>query len=176
MMEVIKNCNTCKHKEKGWATKPCDSCSDGRGLNRGLDNYNCWESAENAEVVEEMGNCGICQYNIDRPISKCAECFENSNWAPQDEIVTNGEGGKQSKNEYLWTDFSASALLRVAKLSHAGCRKYGQGNWKKISKLDHIGHAVTHIFKYLSGCKEEDHLAHACWRILAAMGVDDGQI
>lgn len=125
--------------------------------------------------MEEKMSCSNCQYNVDRPASKCGDkCIDHNfhHWKKQAEIVTNEHGAKQSKNEYLWTDFCPKALLRVAKLSNAGCQKYGINNWKKISKLDHINHAISHMFLYLVGDKEEDHLAHACWRILACMGVE----
>lgn len=120
-----------------------------------------------------MNNCDTCQFNVDRPREKCSPCFENNNWVKQDEIVTNNNGGKQSKNEYLWTDFCPKAMLRVAKLSSAGCEKYGKDNWKKISKIDHINHALSHLFLYLAGDKKEDHLAHCAWRVLAVIGVED---
>lgn len=121
-------------------------------------------------------SCKTCNFNVDRPDFKCPptpyHCDDFCNWKEQDEIIENEHGARQSKTEYLWTDFCPRALLRVAKLSHAGCVKYGPDNWKKISKYDHIGHAITHMFKYLAGCKDEDHLAHAAWRVLAAMGVE----
>lgn len=122
-------------------------------------------------------DCLNCQYQVDRPLAKCRLCAENdyNNWEPQTEVITNNNGGKQSKSEYLWTDFSPSALLRVAKLSKAGCEKYGIDNWKKISSVEHIDHAISHLVLHLNNDTTEDHLTHAAWRVLAAMGVNDGK-
>ena len=124
-------------------------------------------------------SCSTCQFNVDAPPEICYPCREsergNTNWQPQAEIVTNARGGKQSKAEYLWTDFCPNAMLSVAKLSNAGCQKYGSDNWKKISVLDHVGHAISHLFLYLAKDTSEDHLSHAAWRVLAAMGVENNE-
>jgi len=133
--------------------------------------------AEKEAEQTRKNDCLTCQYQVDRPLSKCFRCANNDyrSWEPQAEIVTNNNGGKQSKSEYLWTDFSPSALLKVAKLSKAGCGKYGIDNWKKISSVEHIDHAISHLVLHLNKDTTEDHLTHAAWRVLAALGVNDGK-
>lgn len=121
-------------------------------------------------------SCSTCQLRVDRPPTICDPCLisieGNIYWRPQAEIVTNTQGGKQSKAEYLWTDFCPKALLRVARLSCAGKEKYGADNWRKITAKEHIDHAVSHLMLWLAKDTSEDHLTHAAWRVLAAMGVE----
>jgi len=127
------------------------------------------------DAIENIKRCITCQFNVDRPTDKCwPYCVPNNrrNWQQQTEIVTNEHGAKQSKSEYCWIDIDSKSLLKVAKLSAAGREKYGADNWRKISVLDHVGHAISHLFLYLAKDTSEDHLSHAAWRVLAAMGVE----
>jgi len=176
----IKNCTNCYFiSDVGICF--CSSACDGkkhfilkeRSKKNGNHNIDNTEALKKIAVAAAAKPCKICQYNVDRPRNKCIPGNETGcrEWQQQTEIVTNNQGARQSATNYLWTDFDAKAMLRVAKLSAAGCKKYGPDNWRKISRADHIGHAITHMFQYLAGDDSEDHLAHAAWRVLAAMGV-----
>lgn len=62
------------------------------------------------------------------------------------------------------------AMRRLAETFAEGFKKYGPVNWKKgfpVSEL--FAHFFDHIIKWISGDKTEDHLAHACWNLMAIM-------
>lgn len=60
------------------------------------------------------------------------------------------------------------AISRLAKHFENGARKYGDRNWEKGQPLSrYMDSALRHLFKALSGQKDEDHLAAAVWNIMA---------
>ena len=66
------------------------------------------------------------------------------------------------------------ALLRLARHYEAGCAKYGDRNWElgqPISIL--MDSALRHLFKYMDGQKDEDHLAAAAWNVMGAMWMEE---
>lgn len=65
---------------------------------------------------------------------------------------------------------SPEALMRLAVHYENGAKKYDDRNWEKgipISRC--FSSAVRHLFKWLAGSREEDHLAAAAWNIFAIM-------
>jgi hypothetical protein len=87
-------------------------------------------------------------------------------------ITTNSRGGKQAKLQYLFTDFDARDVLRVARVSAAGHEAYGPKNYMKLSTEEHINHALAHINEFLTGDQTEDFLAKAICRLYFAMATD----
>ena len=68
----------------------------------------------------------------------------------------------------------ACALLRLARHYEAGAKKYEDRNWEKgipISSM--LDSGLRHIFKYLDGWTDEDHLVAAAWNILGAMWMEE---
>ncbi len=68
-----------------------------------------------------------------------------------------------------WDLITPSGLRRLAKTCAEGAAKYGEYNWQKgmpVSSM--LNHAIRHIYLYLEGNDDEDHLAHAAWNILGA--------
>jgi len=58
-------------------------------------------------------------------------------------------------------------LRRLAETCAEGAWKYGPYNWQKgIPASEMLNHAIRHIYLWLQGDAEEDHLAHAAWNIL----------
>ena len=58
-------------------------------------------------------------------------------------------------------------LRRLAETCAEGARKYGDRNWEKgMPATVLLNHAIRHIYLYLAGNRDEDHLAHAAWNIL----------
>lgn len=52
-----------------------------------------------------------------------------------------------------------------------GAVKYGEDNWRKIPAKDHLNHALTHVFAFLAGDGQDDHLEHAACRMMMALEI-----
>jgi hypothetical protein len=89
---------------------------------------------------------------------------------PDAPTAVNASGGKQSQSLYRCDLLPARASLAVAEVLHHGAAKYGPNNWRKIPTEDHINHAMVHLFAWLAGDTQDDHLEHAACRLL--MGLD----
>jgi hypothetical protein len=63
----------------------------------------------------------------------------------------------------------ARAVLEIAATLAPAAIKYGEDNWRRIPRKDHVNHALAHIFAHLAGDDTDDHLNHAACRILFAM-------
>jgi hypothetical protein len=58
-------------------------------------------------------------------------------------------------------------LRRLAETCAEGAKKYGDHNWQKgIPASVMLNHAIRHLYLYLAGNRDEDHLAHAAWNVL----------
>jgi hypothetical protein len=83
--------------------------------------------------------------------------------------VVNEAGAKQSATLYRADLLPAAATLAVAGVLKHGADKYGDNNWRGIPVDDHLNHAMVHVFAYLAGDKQDDHLEHAACRMLMAL-------
>lgn len=88
---------------------------------------------------------------------------------PNTPTHTNEHGGKQSDIPYRFDLMPPLATLAVAEVQATGAKKYGDWNWKKIPILDHLNHALMHVFAYMVGDRSEKHLRNAACRILYAL-------
>lgn len=67
-----------------------------------------------------------------------------------------------------------AAIKRIADVYERGAIKYAERNWEKgipISRC--IDSALRHVFQYLDGQRDEDHLAQAAWNLLACMHFEE---
>ena len=61
-------------------------------------------------------------------------------------------------------------LSRIARWYELGAMKYADRNWEKgIPFSRYFDSAMRHMNKYMMGMTDEDHLAAACWNLLAIM-------
>lgn len=62
-------------------------------------------------------------------------------------------------------------LARLARWYELGAKKYSDRNWEKggIPFSRYTDSALRHIYKYIMGMTDEDHLAAAAWNILCIM-------
>jgi hypothetical protein len=61
-------------------------------------------------------------------------------------------------------------LKRLALIYERGARKYAARNWEKGAPFSRfIDSALRHIEQFKAGMKDEDHLAHAAWNLMAVM-------
>ena len=84
--------------------------------------------------------------------------------------IENALGGKQSKSYYRFDLMDTQALFALGRVLHEGAEKYGIDNWRKITPEDHINHALIHIYAWLGGDTQDEHLSHAFARIMMALG------
>jgi Domain of unknown function (DUF5664) len=91
------------------------------------------------------------------------------NVGPEAAVVTNELGAKQSATIHRADLLPARAVLSVAEVLEQGAKKYGDNNWRGIPTNDHINHALIHIFAYLAGDRQDDHLGHFACRALMAL-------
>ena len=86
--------------------------------------------------------------------------------SPDADIVTNTEGGKQSKVEYGFHLCDYGALFALAEVLQYGASRYARDNWRKIPAEEHFNHMMIHALAYLSGDKQDDHLGHMFCRAM----------
>mgnify|MGYP000898272769 CR=1 FL=1 len=71
----------------------------------------------------------------------------------------------------------AAAILRLSKHYEQGATKYGRLNYQKgIPVSSFMDSALRHIFKYLDGWDDEDHLAAAAFNVLGAMQMEENNM
>ena len=67
-----------------------------------------------------------------------------------------------------------AAIIRVSKHYEQGAKKYGRNNYQKgIPISAFMDSALRHIFKYLDGQNDEDHLSAAAFNILGAIQMEE---
>lgn len=88
---------------------------------------------------------------------------------PDAPIEVNEKGGKGSKMPYAFAWLDALAMFALAKVVMYGGQKYGFNNWRKVDTLTHLNHALTHIYAWLAGDRQDDHLEHAFCRLMMAV-------
>ena len=95
---------------------------------------------------------------------------------PDAPVVENENGGKQSDTPYGFHLLPISALFDAAKVAKYGADKYGETfserNYTKIDTIEHLNHAIQHIYAFLAGDKQDDHLGHAIVRLMFAFDVE----
>lgn len=65
---------------------------------------------------------------------------------------------------------SPIGLRALAKTYAEGAEKFGAHNWENgMPATDMLNHAIAHIFNFLEGNRDEDHLGHAAWNIIGAI-------
>ena len=70
--------------------------------------------------------------------------------------------------------FSPIAMARKARINELGAVKRGDRNWERGMPLSwFLDSALRHLFQYLEGMTNEDHLAQAGWNIDAAMHTEE---
>lgn len=96
---------------------------------------------------------------------------------PDAEVVENEKGGKQSDTPYGFHLLPISALFDAAKVAKYGADKYGETfehrNYTKVETNDHLNHAIQHIYAFLAGDTQDDHLGHAIVRLMFAYDVNE---
>ena len=91
---------------------------------------------------------------------------------PDAPVVENEHGGKQSDTPYAFHMLPTSAVFGAAEVCAYGAKKYGETidnrNYVKIPTEEHVNHAIQHLYAYLAGDTQDDHLGHAIVRCMFA--------
>lgn len=91
--------------------------------------------------------------------------------------VTFGTGAKRDARALRYDLIPPCALKRLAQIYTEGAEHYGAHNWTKgMDYSDTINHALAHLFNYMSGKKDEDHLAKVAWAMFALMYFDESGV
>ena len=68
----------------------------------------------------------------------------------------------------------AAAILRLSRHYELGAKKYSRLNYQRgIPVSSFMDSALRHIFKYLDGWDDEDHLSAAAFNILGAIQMEE---
>lgn len=63
---------------------------------------------------------------------------------------------------------------RLAKLLQRGAEKYNDRNWEKGMPLSvYMDSGMRHLYKYLEGQRDEDHLIAAIWNLQALLHIEE---
>jgi len=88
------------------------------------------------------------------------------------EIITNECGGMQGKTDFSFHLLDSPAMFALTEVLAYGASKYKRDNWRLIDTESHLNHAMIHIFAYMSGNTQDDHLPHAFCRLMMALAMD----
>ena len=135
----LGGCIGCPHTY-GYAKKP-EGCA-----NVDFSCWECWDREAETEVKTEVEN----------GIKSSGEMTVFASGAVRDKKTGKG------RCDLL----PACVLLRLAKHYERGARKYGEYNWQKgIPCHSFVDSALRHLFKYMDGWTDEDHLIAAIWNL-----------
>lgn len=110
---------------------------------------------------------------------KCNSCFTRfrgplptkhtiAGVGPNAPTTTNAAGARQSDSPYRMDLIPPLSVLDVAAVLKRGAERYGVDNWRGIPVSDHLCHALVHIYAFLSGDTQDNHLGHATTRMMMA--------
>ncbi len=90
------------------------------------------------------------------------------------ENYSTGAIRKSCKGKGRYDLLSPLAIARLAKVFENGAEFHGDRNWEKgLNMARFMDSAFRHMYQYLEGRRDEDHLAHAFWNISAALHTEE---
>ena len=170
-----------------WEARTCltpnKSCHDCGVYNNlptfvtGLDNQKCiFDSTVGcAHPNMECPNCRIYQHI---PQEERKRMKEDSNrreigLSSDAPVTVNEHGASESVITGRYDLLDPEAIRQLSIVLAEGAKEYGEWNWKKLSVSTNINHALMHIFAYLEGDTQDEHLSHAFARLMFAIGSEE---
>jgi hypothetical protein len=97
--------------------------------------------------------------------------------SPDAPVEENEHGGRQSIVEGRFDLIPPVAMFELAKVMQHGAEKHAPQNWRKIPVYSdkgsgHLNHALMHLFAWLAGDRQEEHLTHALARVAMAVELE----
>lgn len=100
------------------------------------------------------------------------------------EFVTKDSGERRQFNTGAQRDvvtdkgrydlISPIMIERLAKLLQRGAEKYNDRNWEKGMPLSvYMDSGMRHLYKFLEGHRDEDHLIAAIWNLQALLHIEE---
>lgn len=90
--------------------------------------------------------------------------------------ISDEEGVLQSKLGHRFDLINPAAIFNLAEILDYGARKYGPTNWYASTVETNLNHALAHIYAYLAGDTQDDHLGHAACRLHFAVAIALGGV
>jgi hypothetical protein len=87
-------------------------------------------------------------------------------------VAVNERGGKQSATIYRFYLMDPAAMFNLAEVLGYGAAKYGIDNWRNITTQEHLNHLLQHVYAWLAGDKQDNHLGHALCRAMFALAME----
>jgi hypothetical protein len=92
----------------------------------------------------------------------------------QKEKFSTGAQRNDANGKGKYVLVSPMALRRLAGVYERGSLAHGVRNWERglpISRC--LDSAIRHIYQYIEGLRDEDHLAQAAWNLCAAIHMEE---
>lgn len=90
------------------------------------------------------------------------------------ESFTTGAVRDTSKGKGCPELISPIAIRRLAIVLEKGKEKYAERNWEKGMEIGRIlQSAIRHIYDHIEGKRDEDHLGHAMFNVMAAIHIGE---
>lgn len=90
------------------------------------------------------------------------------------EKFESGAHRDDQKDKPRYDLISPYAMKRLAIVMKEGAKKYGDRNWEKGMPTERcLASLLRHIYQYQLGEKDEDHLGHAMFNLMAIMHFED---
>lgn len=104
---------------------------------------------------------------------KMPEFLENKQLVDSGERISYGEGmaiREPNEEKGRYDLISPFAMRRIAVHYQRGAAKYEDRNWEKGMPFSrYVDSAKRHLDQFVMGMTDEDHLAAACWNLIAIM-------
>jgi hypothetical protein len=140
-------------------------------------NNKCWcchqplgSCACQDEATEICPGCNHCEKHCVCRQLETEGAATIDGMAPNAPIQTNDKGARQSAIPFRCDLLPARAILAVSRVLKHGADTYPDpDNWRRIPRVDHVNHALAHLFAHGAGDDSGDHLEHATCRLLFAL-------